>query len=158
MDTTNESPTLAVLRKVLLGIFSIAVAGTLIELLLLEHFDGATQLIPLILLTISLLVLAWFGFAPSRTSLRAFQIVSILLIVGGTTGLLLHYNGNMLFELSVTPEMKGSDLFWKSVTGATPALAPGAMIQFGLLGLASTFRHPMWGAAKKPYNNERAAQ
>ena len=28
------------------------------------------------------------------------------------------------------------------LTGATPALAPGAMVQLGLIGLAYTFRHP----------------
>jgi hypothetical protein len=38
--------------------------------------------------------------------------------------------------------MKGMDLFSKVMTGAAPALAPGAMVQLGLLGLIYTFRHP----------------
>ena len=31
----------------------------------------------------------------------------------------------------------------RELRGATPALAPGAMVQLGLLGLAFTFRHPV---------------
>jgi hypothetical protein len=33
-------------------------------------------------------------------------------------------------------------LLWKVMSGAAPALAPGAMVQLGLLGLIYTFRHP----------------
>ena len=37
-------------------------------------------------------------------------------------------------------------LFWKAMAAKTPpALAPGAMTQLGLLGLAYAFRHPALG-------------
>jgi hypothetical protein len=45
--------------------------------------------------------------------------------------------------------MKGMDLLSKAMTGAAPALAPGAMIQLGLLGLVYTFRHPALGHESK---------
>ena len=32
------------------------------------------------------------------------------------------------------------------VSGATPTLAPGAMVELGLLGLAYTYRHPALGS------------
>jgi hypothetical protein len=40
------------------------------------------------------------------------------------------------------PDLAGWKLFKDSMMGATPALAPGAMLQIGLVGLAWTFRHP----------------
>jgi hypothetical protein len=139
----TESATLAIIRRGLLAIFLIAVIGTTAELLLLEHFDSAAQFIPLVLMVLSLLVLGWHALSPGERSLRAFRIMMFLFIAGGVVGLYMHYNGNRLFELSVTPEMRGVSLFWKAMTGATPALAPGSMIQIGLVGLAFTFRHPL---------------
>lgn len=140
---TQESATASLLRGALLVVFVLAVVGTLTELLLLEHFEGTTQYIPLALLAASLLSLGWFGINRSATSIQIFRATAVLLVLGGITGLLLHYRGNALFELDVEPEMHGFDLFWKSLTGATPALAPGSLIQFGLIGLAFTLRHPL---------------
>jgi hypothetical protein len=61
----------------------------------------------------------------------------------------LHYRANQKFELEADPNMTGFALFSKVMTGAAPALAPGAMIQLGLLGLVYTFRHPAWGQQSK---------
>ena len=46
------------------------------------------------------------------------------------------------FELEMYPDLAGWKLFKDSMMGATPALAPGAMVQIGLIGLAWTLRHP----------------
>jgi hypothetical protein len=42
----------------------------------------------------------------------------------------------------MSPDVTGWPLFWEAIRGATPALAPGAMVQLGLIGLAFTIRHP----------------
>jgi len=34
-------------------------------------------------------------------------------------------------------------LLSKTLTGATPVLAPGSMSLLGVIGLASTYRHPL---------------
>ena len=58
-------------------------------------------------------------------------------------GVVLHFRGNMSFQLDMDPAMAGWDLFSKVMHAkAPPALAPGAMVQLGLLGLIYTFRHP----------------
>jgi hypothetical protein len=44
--------------------------------------------------------------------------------------------------------MKGLELFWEAMKGATPSLAPGVMAQLGLLGLACTYRHPLLRARR----------
>jgi hypothetical protein len=38
--------------------------------------------------------------------------------------------------------MAGFELIWNSLTGATPALAPGSLIPLGLVGLIAVHRHP----------------
>jgi len=57
-------------------------------------------------------------------------------------GLVLHFKGNMEWALERNPDLGGANLIWKSLTGATPALAPGALTQLGLLGLVWAYRNP----------------
>lgn len=132
-----------------LGIFVFGVLGTGVELLFLGHTQGVTQLIPLVLVVMSLLVLVWHALDRKSASLRTFQITMLLVLVSGAVGAALHYRANQKFELEAEPNMKGFALFSKVMTGAAPALAPGAMIQLGLLGLVYTFRHPAWGQQSK---------
>ena len=61
------------------------------------------------------------------------------MVAGGIVGLILHYRGNVEFELEMHPAASGLALFWESVRSATPALAPAAMIQLGLLGLVYAY-------------------
>jgi hypothetical protein len=60
-------------------------------------------------------------------------------------GLYLHYRGNVEFALERDPSLSGARLLWKALRGATPALAPGALSQLGLLGLLYTYGHPALG-------------
>jgi hypothetical protein len=78
----------------------------------------------------------------------------VLSMVAGLVGLLLHYKGNVEFELEMYPDLSGWKLFKDSMMGATPALAPGAMLQIGLVGLAWTFRHP----ALKPQSDVQSLE
>ncbi len=123
-------------------LFLLGSLATVADLLLLGHFEDNWQLIPLILLGLGLIALGWLRFLPGPRSLRAFQGTMGLFAIAGCLGLYFHYQGNMEFELEMYPSMKGLQLFWESIRGATPALAPAALIQLGLLGLASTCRHP----------------
>jgi len=132
-----------------LGVFVIGVLGTGVELLFLGHTQGITQLIPLVLLVMSLLALAWYVLNRKSASLRTFQITVVLVLTSGLVGTGLHYRANQKFELEADPNMTGFALLSKVMTGAAPALAPGAMIQLGLLGLVYTFRHPAWGQQSK---------
>lgn len=125
------------LRRAVTGLLAMALVGTGAELLLLEHYEDAWQLVPLALIALGLVVTAWRALRPGAASLRAFRGVMVLMIASGALGLFLHYRGNTEFELERDPALAGFALFREAMTGATPALAPGAMILFGLLGLAS---------------------
>jgi len=133
----------ALLRGALLGILLFALIGTSVELLLLGHTEGFWQWIPLALIAAAFVTLGAHAFLRRAATLRAIQGTMALFLIGGVAGLVLHYRGNMEFELEMYPSISGWPLFRESITGATPALAPGMMIQMGLLGLAYTCRHPL---------------
>jgi hypothetical protein len=134
---------LARLRGLLFLLLAFGILGTTTELLLLVHWESVWQWTPLALFALGMIALIPAAYRPRPGRLRAFQLVMVLFIASGFTGLYLHYHGNAEFELEMSPALAGFELFWKSITGATPALAPGTMVQFGLLGLACTFRHPL---------------
>jgi hypothetical protein len=77
-----------------------------------------------------------------RGTIRGIQALMALFIISGVAGAALHYNANSEFELEMNPVLAGFELFRESLSGATPALAPGTMIELGLIGLAYTYRHP----------------
>jgi hypothetical protein len=143
--STNNSAagTLAALRLTLLVILLVASAGTLVELFLLEHVEDAWQRAPIILLALGVIAMSWQLVRRDLASLRAMQVLMLLFVVSGLVGLALHYKGNVEFEKEMYPELAGLQLFKQAMTGATPSLAPGTMVQFGLLGLLYTFRHPL---------------
>jgi hypothetical protein len=143
MPANEHGVTINRLRGFLLIIFLVGLFGAGGELLLLGHTEDFRQWIPLILMSLSLIVLGWRMIDRSRASLRIFQITMLLFVASGFVGMLLHYRANAEFELEMYPAMQGLALFWKAIKGATPpTLAPGTMIQLGLLGLAYTYRHP----------------
>ena len=153
MDLT-ESPTINALRGFLLIVLVIGILGTGAELLLLEHVEDIWQYVPLILMGLSLIVLGWHLVDRGRVNMRVFQGTMILFVVSGFVGLWMHYQGNVEFEREMYPTMEGFELFWKALQGATPSLAPGTMIQLGLLGLAYTYRHPALANPKTDTNGE----
>jgi hypothetical protein len=131
------------LRRYILVIFVFGLIGTAADLLLVEHFDGFQQSIPLVLCGLSLASVAWVARNNGRAALRFHQGVMALVIISGFVGLWLHYTANIEFELEMYPDLAGFPLFWKAIQGASPpSLAPGAMMGLGLLGLAYTHHHP----------------
>lgn len=129
------------MRRLLLALVGIGAAGLEVELLLLEHFESVLQWIPLVLLGVVLIAAMLVWRRPSPATVRFFQTVMGLCVTAGVVGVFLHYRGNVEFELEREP-LHGVKLFWEAIRGATPALAPGAMAQLGLLGLVYSYRHP----------------
>lgn len=121
----------------------LSLIGTGAELLLIGHTEDFWQLAPLVIMGLSVLAFGWHILIRSRASIRAIQIIMLLLIISGGVGMFLHHRAKEEFKLELQPDLKGAKLFWEALLGSTPpSLAPGAMIQCGLLGLAYTFRHP----------------
>ena len=130
------------LRTLTLLIFVTSAAGSLLDLILLGHFEDARQWAPLLLLPAGLLILVWHRIERGRLGTRAFQVAMVLFVVSGLAGVWFHYRGNAEFELQVSPAMHGWRVVRESLSGPAPALAPATMVQLGLLGLTYTYRHP----------------
>lgn len=141
----DPTSTLTTVRFFLMVILLMGLVGTAVELLLMEHTDGILQLVPLSLIVVVLAVLCWVALKPGPLTMRVFQGTMLLVVLSGLVGCILHYQGNVEFELEMYPSLKGMELFWESITGATPSLAPGMMITLGLVGLAYSYRHPRLG-------------
>ena len=135
----SPSTTLETTRRLLLGVLVFGMAGTSTELWFMNHYEDWKQLIPFAGMGMSLLTLLWFGVTRSSGATRLFRTCMFLLMVIGATGTILHYRANMEFQLEMDPTMGGMALLLKALHAkAPPALAPGNMALFGLLGLIST--------------------
>ena len=130
-------------RSILLGIFLVGVGGISVELWLLGHYEDLDQFIPLGLSFVATIVILATAFKPTRIMVRLLQAVMLLFVVSGLVGVWFHFQATTEFQLEMDPSLRGWALFRKAIVAkAPPALAPGAMIQLGLIGLAYTFRHP----------------
>jgi hypothetical protein len=128
--------TLPIIRNLLVVAFLFGIIGSSAELLLLEHTEDIWQYVPLVLMCVALVTLVWSHATKSRTATRVFRVLMAFFVLSGAVGVFLHLKGNVEFELEMYPDLKGLDLYWKSLSGATPALAPGTMTLLGLIGYA----------------------
>ena len=131
------------LRLALLAILLIGMLGSAMELILLGHTEDWRQWIPLVLILAGISALAWHGLRATALTVRVLRIVRLGFVVGGLAGIYFHYVGSVEFKLESNPGLSGWPLFWQAIQNkAPPLLAPGAMAQLGLIGLAYTYRHP----------------
>jgi hypothetical protein len=138
-----EPPQLSALRVMVVLILLLGVLGAGVELLLLGHTEDWRQWIPLALQGSTVAVLVWHFAERGPRSTRAIQLIMIAFIVAGLAGVYYHLQGSAEFKLESNPSLAGWALFWEAMRGKNPpSLAPGVMVQLGLLGLAYTYRHP----------------
>lgn len=146
-----EMESARLLRAFVLVALVVGLTGVAADLVVLKHFEDSWQLVPLALIGLAFTSIVWYLLGGGAPSLRLLQGVMTLFIAAGVTGVLLHYRGNLEFQLDIDPSQHGWDLFTKVIHAkAPPALAPGAMAQLGLLGLAYVFRHPALRPATGP--------
>jgi hypothetical protein len=128
------------LRLWVLGVLVLGLIGTVVELILLEHYEQALQFVPLVLIALGVVVLVWHAVRRDTASLRALQIVMGLFVLAGFAGMAAHFNGSAEYQLELNPDMDKWELLDKILHAhAPPLLAPGMMMQMGLLGLAYAF-------------------
>ena len=117
--------------------------GSGAELILLDHMEDRLQWVPLVLIGVGLAASAWHATQPTVRSVRALQAIFFAFVVAGLAGMYFHYQGAVEFKLESNPSLHGWALFWQAIfSKAPPLLAPGSMIQLGLLGLIYACRYP----------------
>ncbi|HET7190248.1 MAG TPA: hypothetical protein VFI52_18985 [Gemmatimonadaceae bacterium] len=131
------------MRRLLLALVAFSAIGLVPELLLLKHYESVWQVVPLVLLVLTLVATAIVWRRPGVRSLQFFRVMMVLCLLAGGVGVILHGKGNIEWALERDDTLHGWPLIWKMLRGATPLLAPGAMAQLGLLGLVYTYRHPV---------------
>ena len=128
------------LRRWILIILVLGLLGTVTELVLLEHYEQPLQFVPLVLIVAALGVLWWEFRRRDVASRRAMQIVMALFVLAGFVGFAAHFYGSAEYQLELNPDMSNWELLEKILRAkAPPLLAPGMMLQLGLLGLAYVF-------------------
>ncbi len=128
------------LRRWILIILVLGLLGTVTELVLLEHYEQPTQFVPLVLIVAALAALFWEFRRRDMAGRRAMQIVMALFVLAGFVGFVAHFHGSAEYQLELNPDMSNWELLEKTLRAkAPPLLAPGMMLQLGLLGLAYVF-------------------
>lgn len=128
------------LRGWLLAVLVIGLLGTVTELVLLEHYEQPLQFVPLVLIVAALAVVVWHFARPDAASLRSLQIIMALFVLAGFAGIAAHFAGSAEYQLELDPAMDKWELLEKIMRAkAPPVLAPGMMLQLGLLGLAYVY-------------------
>ncbi len=128
------------LRRWILVILVLGLLGTVTELVLLEHYEQPLQFVPLVLIVAAVGALWWELRRRDGASRRAIQIVMVLFVLAGFVGFAAHFYGSAEYQLELDPDMSNWELLEKVLRAkAPPLLAPGMMLQLGLLGLAYVF-------------------
>jgi hypothetical protein len=127
-------------RRWLLAAFVLGLVGSAVELVFLEHYVDAWQLIPLVLIAAAIPVLGWHLAKPGPITARLFRGTMVLFVVAGFAGIALHMQGAAEFQREIDPVMERWTLLTKVLHAkAPPAFAPGLMVQLGLIGMALSF-------------------
>lgn len=131
---------LLIIRRIILGVLFLGMGGLLAELALIAHYEDLTQWIPLVLLAAGLVVLVVdMGLARGWTQLLV-QLTMVLLVAAGALGIYFHFQGSREFQLEMDPQMRGTSLVWHVLRAKSPpTLAPGSMVQLGILGLGYAY-------------------
>lgn len=124
----------------LLAILMFGTTGALFELLLLGHVEDAWQFVPVVLLGLGLLAAALPGVRRGTAFRRPLRLLYALYVGSGILGFVLHMRANAAFEKERDASLATLPLFWESLRGATPAMAPALMMLLGFLGLLYVYQ------------------
>jgi hypothetical protein len=95
------------LRRWVLGVLALGLAGTVTELVLLEHYEQLLQFVPLVLIVAAVAAIAW----------------QVMRNVAGFAGIAAHFRGSAEFQLDLNPSMTAWELVEKVIRGQGAAAA-----------------------------------
>lgn len=138
--------TLSRLRRFLLALSIVLLAGAVAELWLVEHTQDRLQLLPFVLCGLGAAAAVFALLRPARASLWALRATMLLVVAGSLLGVYLHVESNFELERELNPDMATGRLLLGALGGANPLLAPGLLAVAALLALAATYQHPALAA------------
>jgi len=133
-STNVDTDTVALerLRLWIVGVIVLGLVGTMTELLLLEHDEEALQFVPLVLMVLGAVALAWHAISKDTASLRTLQVIMGLFVLSGSPAWRPISTARWSISSSSTRTWSAGELLDKIARAkAPPLLAPGMMIQNG---------------------------
>jgi hypothetical protein len=155
--TPSDARTIHLLRRALLAFGALGVIGTAVELAMLRHWKTGTQMIPWFILGLVVIAIALVAVRPTRIAVRAAQLLTVVITLGGLFGMKEHVEANFNagpLDRVYGPKwdsMSTMSQWWKAFThtvGPSPTLAPGVLIQAALCVALATLHHP--ALARRP--------
>ena len=133
---------LARLRRFLLVIAGLLLAGTILELWVINHTEEAIQWLPFILCGVGLVVGGAALLRPQRPVLIGVRWLMSVLIAGSVFGVIEHIESNLGFVLEIHPNATTEQILTGALGGASPLLAPAMLGLAAVLAIAATYYHP----------------
>lgn len=130
------------LRRFLLGLAAFMSVGTIVELVLTEHWGDAIQILPFALAGFSFVIILAVLIRPQVGTLRLLRWVMSVALAGSLFGIYEHIENNFAFAREIQPNATTMTLLWDGFAGANPLLAPGILAFTAILALAATYYHP----------------
>ena len=148
VSTDTAAP---VLRRGLLGLAALTVAGLCVELAVEHHWTQPTQLIAWVALAVVVAAIVLVLGTPSPGRVRLARILAIAVMLSALYGCWEHIESNydaggldMIYG-DTWDSLPDSTRWWLALSktvGPSPPVAPGALAQAGLCVLLATLRHP----------------
>lgn len=115
------------LRTSGLALVLVGAGGLAAELALTEHWHDWWQYIPFALCALLCVCSGWCLVRPSAIATRVARGVAVLTVIGACVGIGQHIWANGTFTAEIRPTYTVGQLIIPAITGASPALAPGAL-------------------------------
>jgi hypothetical protein len=100
-----------IMRPLILAVLFVGLFGMGAELLLLEHTGSVWELMPVVLIGLSLVTVTWHAITLHPASVRAVQGIMALFLMAGVAGIALHYQSSMELKLETNPALNGWGCF-----------------------------------------------
>lgn len=130
-------------RRFLLILSVVIFAGTVAELILVEHTNELLQYLPFLFSGLGILSALFILYHPSARAILVHRILMTVIFIGGVYGVVLHFLRNYDFHLEIQPNATTGEALIEALYGSIPLLAPGVIPLAALLALAAVWRHPL---------------
>jgi hypothetical protein len=152
---SQDTPTL--LRRGVLALAWLGLAGTTTELVFLRHWQSATQLIVWPFVAVLGIAALLVSVRPRPRTIVLVRWLAAVVVVVAAIGVGLHVIENLAAGAldrnyaSTWSSMAPIDQWWAAITsgvGPAPVLAPGALGEISLAVVLATVRHPTLDARR----------
>lgn len=138
------------LQRFLLALSILLLGGTVVELLLVKHWEDAVQIIPFVLCVLGAIAALLLLFLPRRSTVLGLRLSMALVMCGSLFGIYEHFANNFAFQREIKPNASMTDILVSAVAGGNPLLAPGTLAVAAVLALAATYYHPALEKLSQP--------